>query len=89
MKPSENVLPYSNSWSLIPGDLEKQGRLTPSFVPVGPPSSPTPRATPYHIRQTAFLTTDMCQFSPYQLHFIQVFPGMVLVLLSEVNNDIL
>ncbi|XP_061171540.1 BLOC-3 complex member HPS1-like [Saccostrea echinata] len=48
------------------------------------PMSPVIRSSPDHIRQTAFLSTQLCSFSPYQLDFIQIFPGMVIVLLSEI-----
>ncbi|XP_056005240.1 BLOC-3 complex member HPS1-like isoform X2 [Ostrea edulis] len=48
------------------------------------PVSPVIRSSPNHIRQTAFLSTQMCSFSPYHLDFIQIFPGMVIVLLSEI-----
>ena len=57
---------------------------TPIQEPVQP-VSPVIRSSPNHIRQIAFLSTQMCNFYPYQLDFVQIFPGMVIILFSEVK----
>nr|XP_022345818.1 Hermansky-Pudlak syndrome 1 protein homolog [Crassostrea virginica] len=56
---------------------------TPIQEPVQP-VSPVIRSSPNHIRQIAFLSTQMCNFYPYQLDFVQIFPGMVIILFSEI-----
>ncbi|KAK3094598.1 hypothetical protein FSP39_003816 [Pinctada imbricata] len=74
-----------NDQSISIEDLEAESTETrPIYKRTTPPKSPVPSASPYHVRHTAFLTTELCQYSPYQLHFIQIFPGMVLVLISEI-----
>ncbi|KAK3585451.1 hypothetical protein CHS0354_003298 [Potamilus streckersoni] len=46
-------------------------------------SSEFPAAETGLIKQTVFLTTPVCTYAPYQLHCQRIFPGMVLVVLSE------
>lgn len=63
--------------------IQRSSSPLPKGEPIQP-VSPVIRSSPDHIRQTAFLSTQLCNFYPYQLDFVQIFPGMVIVLLSEV-----
>ena len=38
-----------------------------------------------YFRQTVFLRTPKCPYVPHVLHFVQISPGTVLVLVSEVG----
>nr|XP_034329634.1 Hermansky-Pudlak syndrome 1 protein homolog isoform X2 [Crassostrea gigas] len=63
--------------------IQRSSSPLPKGEPIQP-VSPVIRSSPDHIRQTAFLSTQLCNFYPYQLDFVQIFPGMVIVLLSEI-----
>ena len=36
------------------------------------------------VKQAVFLSTSICKFSPYQIHCRRIFPGIILVVLTEV-----
>lgn len=39
-----------------------------------------------YIKQPVFLNTPLCKYSPYQMHCSRIYPGITLVVLTEVSN---
>ena len=37
-----------------------------------------------YIKQPVFLNTPLCKYSPYQMHCRRIYPGITLVVLTEV-----
>ncbi|XP_069140032.1 BLOC-3 complex member HPS1-like [Argopecten irradians] len=68
------------------GDGSKSDSMKSLVEDTPPPILTAPQRTENesYVRQTVFLCTDTCAFSPHQLHCLQIYPGMVLVLVSQV-----
>ncbi|XP_060085566.1 BLOC-3 complex member HPS1-like [Ylistrum balloti] len=82
---SANMMEHSSSMSKS-GDGSKSESMK-SLEDDTPPSiltAPQRTENESYVRQIVFLCTETCSFSPHQLHCLQIYPGMVLVLVSQV-----
>jgi len=61
--------------------------ITPETITknVTPPIPEEVKSIPFYMNHTVFLQNELCFHCPHQLHCIQVFPGMTLILISEVG----
>ena len=61
--------------------------ITPEMITknVTPPIPEEVKSIPFYMNHTVFLQNELCSHCPHQLHCIQVFPGMTLILVSEVG----
>ena len=41
-----------------------------------------------YIKQPVFLNTPLCKYTPYQMHCRRIYPGIMLVILTEVGITI-
>ena len=60
--------------------------ITPEIITknVTPPIPEEVKSIPFYMNHTVFLQNELCSHCPHQLHCIQVFPGITLILVSEV-----
>ncbi|XP_033757582.1 Hermansky-Pudlak syndrome 1 protein homolog [Pecten maximus] len=82
---STSMMEHSSSLSQSGGGSKSDSMK--SIVDDTPPpilTAPQRTENDSYVRQTVFLCTDNCSFSPHQLHCLQIYPGMVLVLVSQV-----
>ncbi|KAJ8317056.1 hypothetical protein KUTeg_004960 [Tegillarca granosa] len=68
-------------------ESSKESSNTVTYTEEQPTASQDQNNIPEYRRQTVFLTTEICQYSPHQLHCIQIYPGIVLVLISEISRS--
>ncbi|XP_021378394.1 Hermansky-Pudlak syndrome 1 protein homolog isoform X2 [Mizuhopecten yessoensis] len=82
---SASMMEHPSSMSRS-GDGSKSDSMKSLVNDTPPPILTAPQRTENesYVRQTVFLCTDTCTFSPHQLHCLQIYPGMVLVLVSQV-----
>lgn len=62
-------------------------RATPPELGTKTETPPIPeevKTIPFYQSHTVFLQNELCTHCPHQLHCIQVFPGITLILVSEV-----
>lgn len=76
----------SRSGDLHSLEVSKSDSMKSLVNDTPPPILTAPQRTgdESYMRQIVFLCTDVCTFSPHQLHCLQIYPGMVLVLISQV-----